>query len=93
MARIYHRPTLAAEMAQQLLYPGALDEGLRSGSLISGLRRTGKTTFLVADLIPALGFARRTSNTGCRIPGFQPPRAPARRTDESAEAVATGRFV
>jgi hypothetical protein len=54
MARIYHRPTLAAEMAEQLLNPRALDEGLRSGLFISGLRRTGKTTFLVADLIPAL---------------------------------------
>src|SRR5262249_34279609 len=54
MARIYHRPTLAAEMAEQLLHPKALDEGLRSGLFLSGLRRTGKTTFLVADLIPAL---------------------------------------
>jgi hypothetical protein len=41
-------------MADQLLHPRALDEGLRSGLFISGLRRTGKTTFLVADLIPAL---------------------------------------
>lgn len=31
-----------------------LDEGLRSGLFISGLRRTGKTTFITADLIPAL---------------------------------------
>src|SRR3984957_10362416 len=54
MARIHHRPRLAAEMADQLLHPRALDEGLRSGLFISGLRRTGKTTFLVADLIPAL---------------------------------------
>jgi hypothetical protein len=30
-----------------------LDEGLRSGLFLSGLRRTGKTTFLVNDLIPA----------------------------------------
>ncbi|MBD8088503.1 ATP-binding protein [Pseudomonas fluorescens] len=41
-------------MAQQLLNPGILDEGLRSGLFISGLRRTGKTTFLIADLVPAL---------------------------------------
>lgn len=51
---IYHRPGLAARMAQQLLNPGVLDEGLRSGLFISGLRRTGKTTFLIADLVPAL---------------------------------------
>jgi hypothetical protein len=51
---IYHRPELAAKMAQQLLHPGVLDEGLRSGLFLSGLRRTGKTTFLTADLIPAL---------------------------------------
>ncbi len=41
-------------MAQRLLHPGVLDEGLRSGLFISGLRRTGKTTFLNTDLIPAL---------------------------------------
>lgn len=54
MARIYHRPALAAEMAEQLIHPKALDEGLRSGLFVSGVRRTGKTTFLIADLIPAL---------------------------------------
>jgi AAA domain len=54
MAHIYHRLSLAADMAKQLILPGALDEGLRSGLFVSGLRRTGKTTFLVADLIPAL---------------------------------------
>lgn len=41
-------------MANQLLHPGVLDEGLRSGLFLSGLRRTGKTTFLKSDLIPAL---------------------------------------
>jgi hypothetical protein len=41
-------------MAQQLLVPSVLDEGLRSGLFLSGLRRTGKTTFLINDLIPAL---------------------------------------
>ena len=51
---IYHRSQLAQRMAQQLLNPGILDEGLRSGLFISGLRRTGKTTFLIADLVPAL---------------------------------------
>lgn len=39
---------------QQLLRPGLLDQGLRSGLFLSGLRRTGKTTFLLQDLIPAL---------------------------------------
>jgi hypothetical protein len=54
---IYHRPGLAQQMAQQLLNPGVLDEGLRSGLFLSGLRRTGKTTFLLNDLIPALEAA------------------------------------
>jgi hypothetical protein len=54
MSTIYRRPALAAQMAKQLLNPGVLDEGLRSGLFLSGLRRTGKTTFLVNDLIPAL---------------------------------------
>ena len=54
MADVYRRPELAAQMARQLLHPGVLDEGLRSGLFLSGLRRTGKTTFLLNDLIPAL---------------------------------------
>ena len=54
MSPIYRRPALAAQMAAQLLHPGVLDEGLRSGLFLSGLRRTGKTTFLINDLIPAL---------------------------------------
>jgi len=54
MNAIYRRPELAAQMARQLLHPGVLDEGLRSGLFLSGLRRTGKTTFLLNDLIPAL---------------------------------------
>jgi hypothetical protein len=54
MSSIYRRPDLAAQMARQLLKPGVLDEGLRSGLFLSGMRRTGKTTFLVNDLIPAL---------------------------------------
>lgn len=51
---LYSRSALSLEMARQLINPGVLDEGLRSGLFISGLRRTGKTTFLRADLIPAL---------------------------------------
>lgn len=54
MDKIFHRKGLAAQMAKQLLKPGVLDEGLRSGLFISGVRRTGKTTFLLADLIPEL---------------------------------------
>ena len=57
MADIYRRPELAAQMSQRLLHPGVLDEGLRSGLFLSGLRRTGKTTFLLNDLIPALEAA------------------------------------
>ena len=54
MTNIYRRPALADQMARQLLHPGVLDEGLRSGLFLSGLRRTGKTTFLINDLVPAL---------------------------------------
>jgi hypothetical protein len=57
MSDIFRRPQLAHQIAQQLLHPGVLDEGLRSGLFISGLRRTGKTTFLQSDLIPALDEA------------------------------------
>lgn len=54
MDKFFHRTALAEQMARQLLNPGVLDEGLRSGLFISGVRRTGKTTFLQADLVPAL---------------------------------------
>ena len=54
MSYVYKRPALARQMARQLLYPSVLDEGLRSGLFLSGLRRIGKTTFLINDLIPAL---------------------------------------
>lgn len=54
MSLIYSRPKLAADMANQLLRPSALDLGLRSGLFLSGIRRVGKTTFLRNDLIPAL---------------------------------------
>jgi hypothetical protein len=57
MDKIFHRKALAQRMAQQLLHPGVLDEGLRSGLFISGVRRTGKTTFLLSDLVPALEAA------------------------------------
>lgn len=54
MAAVFRRPRLAAELAGRLLHPGVLDEGLRSGLFLSGLRRTGKTTFLLTDLMPEL---------------------------------------
>ncbi|KGF62064.1 AAA family ATPase [Pseudomonas lutea] len=54
MVDIFLRPQLAAEMTKQLLKPTALEIGFRSGLFLSGLRRTGKTTFLKNDLIPAL---------------------------------------
>ena len=51
----FHRPALAAEMAQQLLHPkGLTKNNIRSGLFLGGLRRIGKTTFLRGDLIPAL---------------------------------------
>jgi hypothetical protein len=51
---VFHRPQYAAELSRQLLYPGVLDEGVRSGVFLSGIRRVGKTTFVRQDLIPAL---------------------------------------
>jgi hypothetical protein len=50
----FSRPALASEMAHQLIHPGVLNESLRSGLFLSGQRRTGKTTFLLMDFIPAL---------------------------------------
>src|SRR5262245_7069416 len=50
----FKRAALAGQMAQQLLNPNVLDQGMRSGLFIAGQRRTGKTTFLRQDLIPAL---------------------------------------
>lgn len=50
----FHRPDYARALAQQLLQPGPLDQGLRSGVFLSGIRRIGKTTFIKQDLIPAL---------------------------------------
>lgn len=50
----YHRERYAADLAQQLLRPTALQVQVRSGVFLSGIRRIGKTTFLRQDLIPAL---------------------------------------
>lgn len=54
MSNYFSRHALAAQMASQLIHPDVLSEALRSGLFLSGLRRTGKTTFLHNDLIPAL---------------------------------------
>ncbi|WP_171019918.1 AAA family ATPase [Hydrogenophaga sp. 2FB] len=54
MSHVYHRPELARDIATQLLRPGVLEQGLRSGLFLFGPRRTGKTTFVLHDLIPAL---------------------------------------
>lgn len=54
MVHYFARPALASSMARQLIHPDILDEGFRSGLFMSGQRRTGKTTFLQNDLIPAL---------------------------------------
>jgi hypothetical protein len=51
---LFNRPVLAREMAESLITPKALEIGFRSGLLLSGVRRTGKTTFVVQDLIPAI---------------------------------------
>lgn len=54
LSTFYSRTALANQMAEQLLNPGILDSNLRSCLFLSGQRRTGKTTFLKQDLIPAL---------------------------------------
>lgn len=54
MDDIFHRPAYAQEIAKDLLQPGPLSAGLRSGVFLSGIRRVGKTTFLRQDLIPVL---------------------------------------
>jgi predicted AAA+ superfamily ATPase len=54
MAELFRRTEMAKHMAAQLLRPGVLDAGLRSGLFLHGIRRVGKTTFLKLDLIPAL---------------------------------------
>lgn len=51
---VFHRPYYARALAQQLLQPGPLDQGLLSGVFLSGIRRIGKTTFIRQDFIPAL---------------------------------------
>jgi hypothetical protein len=52
--RFFHRPDYARALAKQLMDPGPLDQGLRSGVFLSGIRRIGKTTFIRQDFVPAL---------------------------------------
>lgn len=54
MSDIYLRPQLATDLARKLLRPTYLDTRLRSGIFLPGESRTGKTSFLQHDLIPAL---------------------------------------
>ncbi len=51
---LYRRDQYAADLAQQLLKPTALQVQVRSGVFLSGIRRIGKSTFLRQDLVPAL---------------------------------------
>lgn len=51
---VFHRTAYAEQMAKQLLQPSPLHMNVRSGVLLSGIRRVGKTTFLRQDLVPAL---------------------------------------
>ena len=59
-----------------------LDEGLRSDLFLSGLRRTGKTTFLRNDLVPELqsqAFRKGVDQSGDRLASAQQlPEAPSR---------------
>jgi predicted AAA+ superfamily ATPase len=43
---IFHRALYANQLAEQLLNPQPLFQNVRSGVFLSGIRRTGKTTFL-----------------------------------------------
>jgi len=51
---IYHRPVLAHRLASMLLGNDPLSGAGRSGLFLSAPRRTGKSTFLRNDLIPAV---------------------------------------
>lgn len=54
---IYHRPQLAQRLAAMLLGHDPLSAAGRSGLFLSAPRRTGKSTFLRNDLIPAVDKA------------------------------------
>ena len=53
MSDVFHRTELAHELALKLMDP-PLASAVRSGLFLAAPWRTGKSTFLVADLVPAL---------------------------------------
>ena len=53
---VFHRPELATRLVADLLEPPAASP-VRSGLFLAAPRRTGKSTFLIADLVPALRAA------------------------------------
>ena len=53
MDEVFHRPELAHDMALRLLDPPPVS-AVSSGLFLAAPRRTGKSTFLKADLLPAL---------------------------------------
>lgn len=55
--RVFHRPELAARLAAVLIGDDPLSSAGRSGLFLSAPRRTGKSTFLRNDLIPAVEHA------------------------------------
>lgn len=55
--RIFHRPELAARLTAVLIGDDPLSSAGRSGLFLSAPRRTGKSTFLRNDLIPAVAHA------------------------------------
>ena len=52
-SEVFHRPELAARLVADLLEPPPASP-VRSGLFLAAPRRTGKSTFLIADLVPAL---------------------------------------
>ncbi len=60
MSDVFHRSELAHELALKLMEP-PFASSIKSGLFLSAPRRTGKSTFLVADLVPAL------ENAGARV--------------------------
>lgn len=50
----FHRPALAQDLARLLLSPTVLEQHVRSGLFLAGLRRIGKSTFLSGELVPEL---------------------------------------
>ncbi|GHT92963.1 hypothetical protein AGMMS49545_11370 [Betaproteobacteria bacterium] len=54
MSNLYPRPQLAADLARKLLRTKSLDTQLLRGLFLPGPSRTGKTSFLLYDLMPAL---------------------------------------